>query len=447
MKTQTNLYSCLLVGFALFFQMGCGSINKMIDELSLDPRCSKAQDEASLKVLKEQQDTLSTVKEKIHDIAQGQGDANQLITIGQDSPITLLGLMIELEGDAGVQFPPKLLRYLFDKGMDIEKAIIIITPLAGVDYQDQYSPLNYAIKFSAANIAIWLLKNEADVSTVPCIDGSDLWKTTYTSVDDKVALLDTLAKRGFDFNKNITSQGIENLFTDENMSVADKIQLLAVLKQYRVDFKKIHSPPHSDSFRTVTMLPSASNEIIRFLLPLREISADEIAGRVRLLAALVKHGCDFNAADKMGCQILERIITFGRDRPYHTKFLEKILEIKELKNGLYEMFFSVSFNPNYSSTAYSAWETAIIKGNIELAVLLIKAMEGTHVKMRPLLDANGKTLLKEKDTPWTHLDRAKDCFNNREDYWFGFYNIAPEQRQEIKAAFAHIGIKEEELAI
>ena len=485
MKTQTNLSSLLLISFALFFQMGCGSnITKMIDQLSLDPQYVKLSKEKDPKKLKESQDTLSTVKEKLHDITKGQGDPNEDITLNNQQPSTLLELMIELEGEAGVQFPNKLFKYLRTKGMDIEKPITITEEVIYGHYdRNDCSPLYYAIQWSAANIARWLLETGADVSTVTSIDTSDLWVGTYTSVDDKVALLDALAKHGFNFNnlaswpihplvvdkdisvaakvklltalakhgfnfKNVTSWPIYELVIHKDISVDDKIHLLNVLHNYGVDLRKIHVSSQQDSF--VTVLPPHSTFIINFLFSppyghTEDISDDEITGKVRLLDALVQHGCSFNAADKMGYIILSKIINYRTYASniftrYSIKCLKKILTDQKycnLKTKLYETFFTTE---NYvgASNPYLPWEAAVANGNIELAVLLIKEIKSEDVKTKSLIDKNGKEL-EQAGMSLTQLDRIQ-TFETR------FPSLSCADRQKIRQAFPYIGITDVELA-
>lgn len=442
MKTQTNLSSLLLISFALFFQMGCGSnITKMIDQLSLDPQYVNF---SQVKLSEEQdsQNILRTVQTKLHDITKGQGAPNDGITLNNQQPTTLLELMIQLEAFAGVQFPPKLLRYLSDKGMDIEKPISVIRVLRKEEKKYRYedSPLDYAIQCSAANIARWLLKTRwllkkgADVSTVTCIDASALWKGTYTSVNDKVALLDALKKRGFNFNKNITPEGIKNLVIEENMSVDDKIQLLAVLKKYGVDFKQIHYYTYC---ACMNLLDPASYSIIDFLLPISEDLLDnQIADHVRLLAALVEHGCDFNAADKMGYQLLQNMVIYEKSGSYHTQFLEKILEGPKdvgIRGMLYDTLFIMDNFDDYY-TDYLLWEYALQNGNIELAVLLIKEIKPEDVKTKFLIYANGEEC-RDFHHPLTQLDRIQE-FETR------FTSLSCADRQKIRQAFRYIGIQE-----
>ena len=520
MKTQTNLSSLLLISFALFFQMGCGSnITKMIDQLSLDPQYVKLTEEQDSQRLKESQNILSTVQKKLHDITKGQGDPNEDITLNNQQPSTLLELMIVLEGEAGVQFPNKLFKYLRAKGMDIEKSIT-----EEVTY-DQYerndcSPLYYAIQWSAANIARWLLETGADISTVTCIDTSDLWMGPYTSVDDKVALLDALAKRGFNFNKNITPDAIANLVNcgamsvaakvklltalakhgsnfnnlpswpieplvvdkdisvddkihlldvlskhgfnfhnvtswpicelviDKDISVDDKIHLLGVLHNYGVDLTKIHVSSQQDS--SVTVLPPRSNFIINFLFSppsgyTGDISDDEITGKVRLLDALVQYGCSFNAADKMGYRILYNIINystyvFSTFTRYSIKCLEKILKDRKYSNlqtELYDTFFTTE---NYArgSNLDLPWEAAVAKGNIELAVLLIKAIKPEDVKTKFLIYANGEE--------YRHLDKPSTQFDCIRASGNLLSSLTCADREKIRQAFTYIEIQEAELA-
>lgn len=439
MKTQTNLSSLLLISFALFFQMGCGSnITKMIDGLSLDPQYVKLSEEKDPKKLKESQDILSTVQQKLHDITKGQGDPNEDITLNNQQPSTLLQLMIQLRAFVGVQPPNKLFKYLRNKGMDIEKPITIIKKVTYGHYRNEFSPLDYAIRLSATNIARWLLETGADISTVTCIDTSALWEVTYTSVDAKVALLDALKKRRFNFNKNITSEGIKNLVIEKSMSVDDKIQLLAVLKKYGVDFKKIH---YSTCCDCMHWLFPASYSIIEFLLPTSEALLDnQIAGHVRLLAALVEHGCDFNAADKMGFQILQKMVIYGSSGSYHTQFLEKILEDPKyvsIRGMLYDTLFIMD---NYDDDTPDCllWEYALQDSNIELAVLLIKEIKPEDVKTKSLIDENGEEY-RHCDEPLTQFDCIKASAGL-------LSRLSCADRQKIRQAFTYIGITDVKLA-
>ena len=304
-----------------------------------------------------------------------------------------------LAGGAGVKFPDKIFAYLVNnKGMSIEE---VIRPYEAC--QEEYSPLNYAIQWSAANIAIWLLENRADVSKVTCIDESLLWQESYTNVDDKVALLDELGNHGFDFNASITSKGIENLVECAAMSVDDKLKLLAVLKKHSVDFKKIHDSTYG-----------ISDSIIDFLLPAKNLSDDQIYDRVRLLAALVEPRSDVNRIDQMGHQILGRIISL-KQRGYNCiTFFKKILEDPkdvDIRDMLYNTLFSMGDDGD--GHQYLPWEVPIHCGYIGLALLLIKKIKPEDAKVKPLLDIKHEIVYKD-DEPMTQYDRAQDWLHERQ---------------------------------
>ena len=204
-----KLYLCLLVGFSLFCQIGCGSrlSNQMIDQLGLDPERIQQTDSAPANP-KEQQQLLKNCQEILRKILKGEQDVNAYIHRDNGLPMTVLGLMIELEGKAGVKIPSNLLPALANRGMDLQQVVQRMPDDADCcSAADKFSPLNHAITCSAMQTAIWLLERGADASKVSATDVGTLLQNKNIAVFgmskslEAVTLLQALVRRGFDFNK------------------------------------------------------------------------------------------------------------------------------------------------------------------------------------------------------------------------------------------------------
>ena len=211
-----KLYLSLLVGFSLFCQIGCGGrlSNQMIDQLRLDPERIQQRNSASANP-EDQQQLLKNCQEILRKILKGEQHVNAYINRDSGLPMTVLGIMIELEGKAGVKIPANLLQALVNKGMNLQQ---VVQPKQNdadrCSAPDKSSPLNHAIICSAIQTAIWLLERGADASKVSASDVGELLKNQNIDVSGKpilfgisksfeaVTLLQALVRRGgFDFNK------------------------------------------------------------------------------------------------------------------------------------------------------------------------------------------------------------------------------------------------------
>ena len=216
--SECPLYKILLVGFVLFCQTACENESKlshpnqqsagitqtepgggvgnqltdeMIDMLSLDVS-TEQNDQSSL--------FLETVKNKLREIKKGrQQDVKECITMEPHVSYTLLGLLIWLEGNAGVNIPSELLQCLHSMGMDINK------PAKEHFVFERIMPLPFAIQEGAIQTATWLLENRADVSQVTPKEISSLLDKDNINVDGIAALLQRLQDHGFDYKKTDAS--------------------------------------------------------------------------------------------------------------------------------------------------------------------------------------------------------------------------------------------------
>ena len=383
----------------------------MIDALTIDSKANN-----------EEQQFLATFTERLRKLLEEEkGGINEYITLPKPyerQTMTLLGIMIDLEGEAGLEIPSGLLPALRHQGMKLEQPVC----------DNGLSPLPYAMRCNAVQIATWLLENGADASQMTDLNVSNFFYYADISEADQAKWWNRLVCNGFDCSA-IYLCTINCLLTSEEIISDDKLNLVYSLAKHKFDCNSIRE-------KIVEMLAKDDISLANKVKALKNLEnfvdalccsyiyailsdETEVTHKVKKLTELQHEGLNFfNKID--GDTMLHDVVWIDNQ-----ELLVQLLQ--EFVTALYESHFKVNCKNR------TPWTLAAYQSKIDCAVLLIGAMAPDDVRTRALVDAQGNPAKDAND----NLGEAIEFLRER---W-----LNEDTKSKIKQAFLDIGIQEDEL--